>query len=95
MTKSRTVLRICDAYGNRRNVLTLDETFYEIGADRARRGEPGYLHLEGSGVEARHARLQRHPVENRWQVTALVAKGAKLGRQDLSLNEASDLSDGN
>ena len=94
MTKARSHLRICDAYGNRRAVVPLEETFYELGADRTRRGDPGYIHLEGSGIEARHARLMLRSGEDRWQVVSLVAKGSKLGRHDLARDTPADLGDG-
>jgi pilus assembly protein CpaF len=94
MTRARAHLRICDAYGNRRAVLPLEETFYEIGADRTRHGETGFIHLEGSGIEARHARLILRAGEARWQVVSLVAQGTKLGRQVLQRDVPMPLEDG-
>ena len=94
MTKARAHLRICDAYGNRRAVVPLEETFYELGADRSRRGAPGFINLEGSGIEARHARLILRAGETRWQIVSLVAQGTKLGRQALPRDVPAPLEDG-
>lgn len=94
MTRARGHLRICDAYGNRRGVLPMDETFYELGADRTRRGQPGYIHLEGSGIEGRHARLLFDHGQESWRIISLVAKGAKLGRTELAPNVSVALEDG-
>ncbi|MGJ8583852.1 MAG: ATPase, T2SS/T4P/T4SS family [Marinosulfonomonas sp.] len=92
MTSARSHLRICDAYGNRKNVVTLDETFYEIGGDRTRAGQADYIHLDGSGVEARHARLMRQGNSDIWQIVPLA--DVKLGRRDAARNQANDISDG-
>ena len=94
MTKARAHLRICDAYGNRRAVVALEESYYELGADRTRRGETGFIHLEGSGIEARHARLILRSGETRWQVVSLVSTGTKLGRQALAQGTETALEDG-
>ncbi len=94
MTKARAHLRICDAYGNRRAVVALEESFYELGADRTRRGEAGFIHLDGSGIEARHARLILRLGEARWQVVSLVSTGTKLGRQALAQGVETALEDG-
>ncbi len=91
---SRAHLRICDAYGNRKEMVALEQNFYELGADRTRRGEVGYLHLEGSGIEPRHARLMKHPSSEKWSVVSLVSSGSKLGKHDLSRDEAVPLTDG-
>ncbi|MEM8631806.1 MAG: ATPase, T2SS/T4P/T4SS family [Pseudomonadota bacterium] len=94
MTSARSHLRICDAYGKRREVVTLDETFYEIGGDRTRRGEPGFIHLDGSGVQARHARLMRRPSSEDWQLVALSPHGARIGRQDLTTHAPTEVPHG-
>ncbi|MGB3314755.1 MAG: ATPase, T2SS/T4P/T4SS family [Albidovulum sp.] len=94
MTKARAHLRICDAYGNRRAVVALEESYYELGDDRTRRGEAGFIHLEGSGIEARHARLILRSGETRWQVVSLVSTGTKLGRQALAQGAETVLEDG-
>ena len=94
MTKAHQHLRICDAYGNRKAVLPLEGNYYELGGDRTRRGTPGYVHLEGSNTDARHARLIRRPDSSGWQVTALAALGAKLGRRTLDRDETADLTEG-
>ena len=94
MTKARAHLRICDAYGNRRAVVAMEESYYELGADRTRRGETGFIHLEGSGIEARHARLILRSGETRWQVVSLVSTGTKLGRQALAQGTETALEDG-
>lgn len=94
MTHARSHIRVCDAYGNRRGVVALDRTFYEIGSDRTRRGEPGYIHLEGSGVELRHARLVRSHADKSWTVTVLGANGSKLGRRTLERDATADLAHG-
>lgn len=94
MSKSQEHLRICDAYGNRKTVLVLEGSFYELGSDRTRRNDPSYIHLEGSGVEPRHARLMRLQGNERWQVTALAPRGAKLGRRELERDLPTDLTGG-
>ena len=72
----------------------LEESYYELGADRTRRGETGFIHLEGSGIEARHARLILRSGETRWQVVSLVSTGTKLGRQALAQGTETALEDG-
>jgi pilus assembly protein CpaF len=94
MSHARSHIRVCDAYGNRRGVVALDQTFYEIGSDRTRRGEPGYIHLEGSGVELRHARLVRSHADKSWKVTVLGANGSKIGRRTLERDATADLAHG-
>lgn len=92
MSSARSHLRICDAYGNRKNIVTLNETFYEIGGDRTRAGQPDYIHLDGSGVEARHARIIRAANSEIWQIVPLA--DVKIGRRDLSREQAADIAGG-
>lgn len=94
MSKARTHLRVCDAYGNRKNVVGLEGTFYEIGGDRTRAGDPGYVFVEGSNVEARHARLTRKPSEDVWTVTPLTSAGAKVGRGEVPQGTSRELKSG-
>lgn len=81
MSVGRAHIRVSDAYGNRKAAIPLEGTFYEIGSDAARVGTPDYIHLTGSGVSARHARLLF--VDGGWTVVPMTPIGAKLGRQDL------------
>lgn len=92
MSSARSHLRICDAYGNRKNIVTLNETFYEIGGDRTRAGQPDYIHLDGSGVEARHARIIRAANSEIWQIVPLA--DVKIGRRDISREQAADIAGG-
>ena len=94
MNGVRSHLRICDAYGNRKGTVALDQTFYEIGGDRTRQGEPGFIHLDGSGIEPRHARLMRKPQNEIWQVVPLVAGAAKIGRRDIEKDAPVNLDHG-
>lgn len=94
MSTARSHLRICDAYGNRKGIAALEHSFYEVGADRTRQGEPGFIHLEGSGVEPRHARLTRNASTQVWQVTPLVTGAAKLGKREIERGTATDLEHG-
>ncbi len=92
MTAARAHLRVCDAYGNRKAAVTLDQTFYELGNDLSRAGQPGYVLLGGSGVTPRHARLRF--VNDRWELTALTSIGARLGRNEVAKDENTPLGGG-
>ena len=94
MSNARSHLRICDAYGNRKDVVALDGTYFEIGGDRSRQGEKGFVHVEGSGVEPRHARLIRNPSKDRWQLVPLTGGSAKLGRRSLERDTPVDVAHG-
>lgn len=94
MSNARSHLRICDAYGNRKDVVTLEGTYYEVGGDRARQGEKGFIHVDGSGVEPRHARLIRNPSKDRWQLVPLTGGSAKLGRRALERDTPVDVAHG-
>ncbi|MEM9477388.1 MAG: ATPase, T2SS/T4P/T4SS family [Pseudomonadota bacterium] len=94
MSNARSHLRICDAYGNRKDVVALDGTYFEVGGDRSRQGEKGFVHVEGSGVEPRHARLIRNPSNDRWQLVPLTGGSAKLGRRALERDTPVDVAHG-
>ncbi|MEL6801514.1 MAG: ATPase, T2SS/T4P/T4SS family [Pseudomonadota bacterium] len=94
MTNARSHLRICDAYGNRKDVVALEGSYYEVGGDRARQGEKGFVHVDGSGVEPRHARLIRNPSKDRWQLVPLTGGSAKLGRRALERDTPVDVAHG-
>ncbi len=94
MSKARAHLRVCDAYGNRKAAIVLDQTFYELGSDQARANTPGYIHLSGSGVLPRHARLTKHVSDHTWQVTPITAKGAKIGRRTIAKDAEAPLLSG-
>ncbi len=92
--KSRPHLRVCDAYGNRKAMIALEAKFYEIGADQARRGEAGFVHLEGSGVEPRTARIMQNPSTGKWTVVLLMGQGGKLGKNPLEREVQTELTTG-
>ncbi|MEO0691466.1 MAG: ATPase, T2SS/T4P/T4SS family [Pseudomonadota bacterium] len=94
MSNARSHLRICDAYGNRKDVVALEGSYYEVGGDRARQGEKGFVHVDGSGVEPRHARLIRNPSKDRWQLVPLTGGSAKLGRRALERDTPVDVAHG-
>mgnify|MGYP006280344669 FL=1 len=94
MSAGHAHLRICDAYGNRRAVVPLEKTFYELGGDRTRAADTGYIHLEAAGTLPRHLRLTRPSERSPWQVTAM-APGVKLGRRLLAAGDAETLEHGN
>ena len=82
MSTARAHLRVCDAYGNRKAAVVLDQTFYELGSDQARAAQPDYILLTGSGVATRHARLMKR--DDGWELVPLTAAGAKLGRREIA-----------
>jgi pilus assembly protein CpaF len=86
MSAGHAHLRLCDAYGNRRAVVTLDRGFYELGGDRTRAADEGYVHLEAAGTEPRHLRLMRVNERAPWQATAM-APGVRVGRRPLAPGE--------
>ena len=94
MTAARAHLRVCDAYGNRKGSVVLDQNFYELGSDRSRAGTPGYVHLKGSGVSPRHARLARRSGDTTWTITPLTAEGGKIGRRVIAKDAATELASG-
>lgn len=94
MNPVRAYLRICDAYGNRRDSIALDQDYYEIGSDGSRRGTPGYIVVQGSGVTIQHARLTREVQSDHWSLEPLVADGARLGRAQLKRGEPTRLNHG-
>ena len=94
MTQARAHLRVCDAYGNRKAAVVLDQTFYELGSDQTRAALPGYIHLTGSGVSPRHARLIWQRSDNTWQVTPLTAQGGKIGRRAIGQDAETPLTTG-
>ncbi len=89
MSVARAHIRVSDAYGNRKAAIPLEGTFYEFGSDAARAAATDYIHLTGSGVAARHARLLF--VDGAWQIMALTPAGAKLGRTDLAKDQPATL----
>ena len=93
MSSARAHLRVCDAYGNRKAAVVLDQTFYELGSDQARANQPGYILLTGSGVAPRHARLIKR--DDGWEVLPLTAAGAKLGRREIAKDTPETLTGGN
>jgi pilus assembly protein CpaF len=95
MSGGQALLRICDAYGNRRNVVALERNYYEIGGDRTRIAEIGYVHIEGSGAEPRHLRLMRSSEKEPWSVVSMAPSGVKLGRHVLPAGDAKVLAPGN
>ncbi len=92
MSTARTHLRVCDAYGNRKAAVMLDETFYELGSDQARAGTPGYILLSGSGVLPRHARLMLR--DGTWMLLPLTTVGAKIGRREIAKDQEEPLNGG-
>ena len=94
MSAAQAHLRICDAYGNRRAVVALDLNYYELGGDRTRAGDKGYVYLEGAGTEPRHARILRPTPRDPWQVSPMSA-AVKLGRRELPLGESAEIGHGN
>ncbi|MEL6572969.1 MAG: ATPase, T2SS/T4P/T4SS family [Pseudomonadota bacterium] len=94
MSQARTHLRVCDAYGNRKAAVVLDQTFYELGSDATRASTPGYIHLTGSGVAPRHARLIWQRAANAWHVTPLTAVGGKIGRRAIDQDAETPLTSG-
>ncbi|MEL6601326.1 MAG: ATPase, T2SS/T4P/T4SS family, partial [Pseudomonadota bacterium] len=94
MTAARAHLRVCDAYGNRKAAVVLDQSFYELGSDATRANMPGYIHLTGSGVAPRHARLIWNRSDDAWRVTPLTVQGGKIGRRAIGQNTETPLSSG-
>jgi len=94
MSAGHAHLRICDAYGNRRAVVTLERSFYELGGDRTRAADTGYILLEGAGTLPRHLRLTRPTERSPWQVTPM-APGVKLGRRLLDAGAVETVAHGN
>ncbi len=94
MTTARAHLRVCDAYGNRKAAVVLDGTFYELGSDATRANTSGYIHLSGSGVTPRHARLIWQRSDNTWRVTPLTAQGGKIGRRAIAPDAETPLTSG-
>jgi len=86
MSVGRAHLRVSDAYGNRKSAIALEGSFYELGSDASRAGAADYIHLTGSGVAARHARLIC--LDGVWQIMALTPIGVKLGRNELAKDRA-------
>ena len=94
MSTARAHVRVCDAYGNRKAAVMLDQKFYELGSDQTRAGTPGYIHLTGSGVAPRHARLVCHQSDGTWQIVPLTPDGAKIGRRSIAKDAQTLLASG-
>ncbi|MEL6953200.1 MAG: ATPase, T2SS/T4P/T4SS family [Pseudomonadota bacterium] len=92
MSVARAHIRVSDAYGNRRAAIALEGSFYELGNDAARAGHRDYIHLSGSGVAARHARLLHR--DGTWSVTPLTPAGLRLGRLELAQDQSATLPGG-
>jgi pilus assembly protein CpaF len=94
MSRGHPHIRICDAYGNRRQSVALSQDYLEIGSDPTRRGNSGFIHLESAGVTHRHAKLTRSANDNGWTITAIAQEGIKLGKRRIEANVPATLTHG-
>ncbi|MEP1598073.1 MAG: ATPase, T2SS/T4P/T4SS family [Hyphomonas sp.] len=80
-------LRVFNSRGQLRdNAIPLDQSLFELGNDSSRALEdPGYISLNGSGISARHARLQRSG--KTWHIEVLGEGKVRLGQDQLQRGE--------